>query len=98
MRPFWTATLVGLGLILGAQAQAATLCVNPAGTGGCFADVQAAVDASVSSDEVDISPGTYAGDVVIPDKLRPERWVCLRGEPQRDRGPMSLAAPGVSWP
>jgi len=49
-------------------ASAATLCVNPGGTGGCFASIQAAVNAASSGDTINIAPGTYAENVGILNK------------------------------
>ena len=63
------ATLGAALLALVAQpARAATLCVNPGGTAGCFASVQAAVDAAASRDVVEIAAGTYVENVVLPNK------------------------------
>ncbi|MFN8599835.1 MAG: choice-of-anchor Q domain-containing protein [Candidatus Binatia bacterium] len=42
------------------------LCVNPGGTGGCFASVQAAVDAAASKSVIHVEPGTYVGNLSIP--------------------------------
>ena len=42
-----TAALISLGL---GAASAETLCVNTGGTGGCYATIQAAIDASVAID------------------------------------------------
>jgi hypothetical protein len=53
-----------LAWLLGSSADAATLCVNPGGTGGCFATIQAAIDASGSGDVVAIAPGTYSENLV----------------------------------
>jgi Right handed beta helix region len=44
---------------------AATLCVNPGGTGGCFSMISAAVAAASPNDTVKVAAGTYAEDVVI---------------------------------
>ena len=46
-------------------AAAATLCVNPGGTGGCFSTIQAAVNAAASRDVIQIEAGTYAENVSI---------------------------------
>ena len=48
---------------------AATLCVNPGGTGGCFSTIGAAIaaaDATVETDTIDVAAGTYAELAVIP--------------------------------
>jgi Right handed beta helix region len=48
---------------------AATLCVNPGGTGGCFSTITAAVAAASPNDTVNVAAGTYAEDVVIGKAL-----------------------------
>lgn len=53
-------------LALLATAQAATLCVNPGGTGGCFASIQAAVDTTAGGDTISIAAGTYVEGLGIP--------------------------------
>src|SRR3954465_15612344 len=49
------------GLALGA-----TRCVNPGGTGGCFARINAAVAAASINDTINVAAGTYHEDVVVP--------------------------------
>jgi hypothetical protein len=49
-------------------AQAATLCVNPGGTGGCYSAIQAAVDVAIDDDLIEIEAGTYVGSVVVVAK------------------------------
>jgi hypothetical protein len=62
-------TLVAvLGVSLGTAAQAAILCVNPGGTGGCFASIGAAANASGFGDEIEIAAGVYVGNVSFPDR------------------------------
>jgi hypothetical protein len=53
-------------LLLVSQADAATLCVNPGGTGGCFASIQGALDVAASSDLIVVAPGTYTENVDLP--------------------------------
>jgi hypothetical protein len=60
---FWS--MLGTGNLL----FAATLCVNPGGTGGCFSKINAAVAAASPSDTVKVAAGTYAEDVVISKAL-----------------------------
>src|SRR6185503_2740403 len=62
-------------LVLGAilvtgSAHATTLCVNPGGTGGCTATIQAAVDAAAKGDVIDVAAGTYVETVQIPGEAR----------------------------
>ena len=50
-------------------ASAATVCVNPAGTGGCFKTIALAVGASSANDTIEVGKGTYAEDVTILKSL-----------------------------
>jgi parallel beta-helix repeat protein len=52
-------------ILLGISASAATLCVNPGGTGGCSATISAAVTAATPNDTITVAKGTYHEDVVI---------------------------------
>jgi hypothetical protein len=59
-------------LMITATAQpaiAATLCVNPGGTGGCFASIGAAVAAAAAGDTINVAHGTYAEDVTVTKSL-----------------------------
>ena len=51
------------------RAVAATLCVNPGGTTGCFSTIKAAVKAASPNDTIEVAPGTYKEDVVIGKSL-----------------------------
>lgn len=44
---------------------AATLCVNPGGTGGCYSKIQTAVNQASANDAINVGPGTYNEDVVV---------------------------------
>lgn len=48
---------------------AATLCVNPGGTGGCFSSIQAAVNAAMPGDTINVAAGTYTEQVQINKTL-----------------------------
>jgi parallel beta-helix repeat protein len=48
---------------------AATLCVNPGGTNGCYASISAAVAAASAYDTIQIASGTYSEYVTIPKPL-----------------------------
>lgn len=50
-------------------AGAASLCVNPKGTGGCYAAVQAAVNNASAGDVIHVKPGTYKEFVTIGKPL-----------------------------
>lgn len=50
-------------------ALAADQCVNPGGTGGCMASINAAIAAAGPNDTVTVARGTYAEDVVIDKPL-----------------------------
>jgi len=69
---------LGLGLafamlwIAGVQprsARAAVLCVNPGGTGGCYASIQQAVNAAGNGDTVRVAQGVYFETVEISKSL-----------------------------
>ena len=68
---FWLRPLAIFGSILGTGNLlfAATLFVNPGGTGGCFPTISAAVAAASPNDTVKVAAGTYAEDVVIGKAL-----------------------------
>ena len=48
---------------------AATSCVNPGGTDGCYGSVQSAVDAAGNGDTINVSTGTYSEGVIISKAL-----------------------------
>ena len=54
---------------LGIAANGATLCVNPAGTAGCFSTISAAMSASSSGGVVQVARGIYKESVVITQPL-----------------------------
>jgi hypothetical protein len=58
------ACAISLG-VLCHPAAAASLCVNPGGTGGCYATIQAAVTHAAPYDVVHVHPGTYKEMVTI---------------------------------
>ncbi len=51
------------------SARANALCVNPSGTGGCYAQVQAAIDAASPGDTINIAAGTYYPFGITKDNL-----------------------------
>ena len=53
---------------------AATLCVNPGGTGGCKSSINAAVAAASAGDTIRVASGTYKEDVVISKSLSLVAW------------------------
>jgi parallel beta-helix repeat protein len=58
---------IGATLLTGtcSSAGAATLCVNPSGTGGCYTTIGAAVAAASADDTIHVGAGKYFEDVVI---------------------------------
>src|SRR5580698_10664381 len=50
-------------------AQATTVCVNPGGSGGCYATIQLAVNAAAANGVVNVAAGTYTEDVTIGKPL-----------------------------
>ena len=65
--PFRLSLVVcAVALVLLAQPSwAANLCVNPGGTHGCFASIQAAVNNASPNDVINVAPGTYKEEVDI---------------------------------
>src|SRR4051812_40020617 len=63
---------IGLTLVLALlgvpprTTQAAPLCVNTTGAGGCFTSIQAAVTAAASGDIITVAAGLYTEAVTIP--------------------------------
>jgi hypothetical protein len=63
------AALASAIALAGGGASAATLCVNPAGSGGCYKTIGAAVTAAHSGDTINVGIGTYAEGVIIGKPL-----------------------------
>jgi pectin methylesterase-like acyl-CoA thioesterase len=59
--------LGGLGRV--AQAQGQQLCVAPGGANGCYATIQAAVNAASSGDTISVAAGTYTENVQVQKSL-----------------------------
>lgn len=62
------AALIGSSGAAGSVGDAAMLCVNP-GKGGCFATIQAAVNAAASGDTIKVAAGTFAGGITLPKSV-----------------------------
>jgi parallel beta-helix repeat protein len=56
-------------LLSGANIQAANLCVDASGKGGCLTSISAAVAAAAPNDVISVAQGTYSEDVVIGKPL-----------------------------
>ncbi len=54
---------------------AADLCVNPGGTDGCFATIQAAINAAGNGDTINVAAGTYSGQITV------NKSVTILGDP-----------------
>jgi parallel beta-helix repeat protein len=82
-----TVLCVASALGMAASAEAATVCVNPHGTSGCYSTISAAVQAANAGDTIRVAAGTYAEDVQIGKSLS------LIGE---DRENTIISAQGLS--
>ena len=60
---------IALGSAMCGRAEAATLCVNHAGSGSCFSSIGAAVAAASANDTIKVADGTYKEDVIIDKSL-----------------------------
>ncbi|HXA56416.1 MAG TPA: right-handed parallel beta-helix repeat-containing protein [Candidatus Acidoferrum sp.] len=60
---------IALGIAMCGRAEAATLCVNHAGSGSCFSSIGAAVAAASPNDTIKVADGTYKEDVIIDKSL-----------------------------
>lgn len=47
------------------MAKSTAICVNPVGTNGCQASIQAAINAATNGDTINVAPGTYAEDLNV---------------------------------
>src|SRR5688572_12064700 len=63
-----TLLLLGMAGLGHTVAQAAGICVHPAGAGNCFTSIQAAVDAANDGDRISIRAGKYVEQITILDK------------------------------
>ena len=62
----WLAACCAVMFVAASQtATAKTLCVNPAGSHGCFSTIQAAVDHASTNDVVEVAAGTYTENVTV---------------------------------
>lgn len=64
-----TSVILGSGFGQVEAKSAATLCVNPGGTGGCYSSIQAAVSAAGTGDTINVAAGTYTEQVFISTTL-----------------------------
>lgn len=71
-RRFAMGSSIGCAALLALWSQsalAATLCVNPGGSGGCYSTITAAVNHARANDAIRVGAGTYHEDVVIGKPL-----------------------------
>ncbi len=80
-----------VAIAFAAPAHGTTFCVNPGGTGGCFTDIAAAVDAADNKDVIEIASGNYSGPLVRIDKR-----ITLRGEDAASTVVESASSPAIS--
>lgn len=60
----------GLAILSAGQVtSAATLCVNPKGSSGCYKTIGAAVSAAAAGDQINIGPGQYSESVTVNKTL-----------------------------
>jgi len=66
-----SACVISLASLLGiaSSATAAVLCVNSAGTGGCYTTISKAVTAAAAGDTITVAPGRYRESVHIEKSL-----------------------------
>lgn len=73
LRSVALAGILGVALPLGLGSRvshaATVLCVNPGGTGGCSATIQAAVNAAPVGSVINVAPWTYKEDISISKSL-----------------------------
>ena len=67
--------VLAVAVVVASCASALASCVAPGGAGGCFATIQAAVDAAAPGDEIDVAAGTYTDGV----SLRTNKRLTIRG-------------------
>ena len=62
-----TIIMMALASLIGIfpEAQLESLCVDASGASGCFTSIQAAVDAAMPGDRIEIGPGVYPEDVLV---------------------------------
>ena len=61
--------VLGCGLALTAPSAAATLCVNPSGSHGCYSKIQSAVNAATPGSVIHVAAGTYKEQVTVGKRL-----------------------------
>src|ERR1019366_1217677 len=62
--------LLGCTLALASIASAATLCVNPSGSHGCYSKIQSAVNAATPASLILAAAGTYKEKLAIGKRLQ----------------------------
>jgi hypothetical protein len=65
IRTLFTACCAVLFAALSQNASAANLCVNPAGSGGCYKTIQSAVNHAAAFDVIRVAAGAYKEDILI---------------------------------